>query len=349
MIARQKAKKLAALLTPPRAQRLVHSTDESLGIRRVRKGSGFAYITGKGKSVRDPAALRRIRSLAIPPAWTDVWICKRPNGHLQATGRDARGRKQYRYHPHWRELRDRNKYDKLAQVAGVLPRLRRRVGRDLKQRGMTKPRVLATVVRALETTLIRVGNEEYARSNGSYGLTTLHNGHAKVRGDTVRFSFRGKSGKHHVVESNDAVLSKIVKRCQELPGRELFGYLDDEGKPHDVTSTDVNDYLRGATGEDITAKDFRTWAGTVLAARHLHQIAAKEKARPTKRAIDKVVEAVAKELGNTKAVCRNSYIHPAVFDAFLSGSLVKTYLRARNHAARNAGLRFDEAVLKELL
>lgn len=335
---------LVKLITPE-SERIVFSTDERPGIRRRRIGSGFIYFDAKGRRLRRSEEIRRIKSLAIPPAWTDVWICPRSNGHLQATGRDARGRKQYRYHPAWRAARDQNKYDRLREVVSVLPRIRRRVRRDLKQQGLIRDRVLATVVRALETTLIRVGNEEYARTNGSFGLTTLRNGHAVVRGCTIRFSFRGKSGKHHVVECSDAQLARIVKRCQELPGRELFGYLDDDGKVCDVNSTDVNQYLREAAGTEITAKDFRTWAGTLFAATELVKLASAA-SRPTKASVAKVVEVVAEQLGNTKAVCRKCYIHPAVVEAYLDRSLLPYFQRT---GTRKSGLKAAEASLLRLL
>ena len=236
------------------------------GITRQSRGKGFGYRASDGSVVRDPETLRRIRSLAIPPAWTEVWICPNENGHIQAVGRDARGRKQYRYHPRWRAVRDESKYERVLAFGEALPRIRRRVNADLRRRGMSRAKVLATVVRLLETTLIRVGNDEYAQQNGSYGLTTLHNGHAKVRGGQITFEFKGKSGKRHRIDVRDPQIAKLVRGCQDLPGQDLFGYVDDEGTVRDVTSDDVNGYLRDIAGEEFSAKDFRTWAGTVLAA-----------------------------------------------------------------------------------
>jgi len=291
------------------------------GITRRRAGNGWVYLDPKGRQVTDPETLARIKSLVIPPAWTDVWICPRANGHIQATGRDARGRKQYRYHPRWTEVRDGTKYDRMIAFGLALPRLRARVAADLRRPGLPREKVLAAVVRLLEVTLIRVGNDEYARSNHSFGLTTLRDEHALIRGATVRFRFGGKGGVRHDVALTDRRLARIVRRCRELPGQELFQYLDDEGHVRDVTSTDVNEYLREATGTDFTAKDFRTWAGTVLAAHTLLALDAGDSPRGSKRRLAQAVAAVAERLGNTKAVCRKCYIHPAVLDAYLDGSL----------------------------
>jgi DNA topoisomerase-1 len=343
------ARRLAKTCQPKRAVALIHSTDQKPGIRRLKKGGGFVYLRSSGRRIRDSVVLQRIRSLAIPPAWTLVWICPHANGHLQATGRDARGRKQYRYHLQWRELRDQHKFDHLAELAAVLPRLRKKVQRDLRLPGMSRNRVLATVVRALEATLIRIGNDEYARTNGSFGLTTMHNGHARVKGSAVRFSFPGKSGKHHVIVCDDVKLARIVKRCQELPGRELFGYVDDRGFPRDVTSTDVNNYLRAATGENITAKDFRTWAGSLLAAQQLNAATKAAGWRPTKRAISKAVEAVSQRLGNTKTVCQRCYVHPVVLESFMNGSLPEIFRQVSGRTLRRKGLRMDEVALLQLL
>src|SRR5205085_4886418 len=250
---------------------LSYATDDQSGFRRIRSGGGFRYVDTKGKPLRAREHLARIRSLAIPPAWKDVWICPTANGHLQATGRDARGRKQHRYHPQWRETRDATKYGRLVEFARAVPRIRRRVQRDLGRTGLGRDRVLAAVVRLMDLTSIRVGNEEYARDNKSYGLTTLKDQHAKIRGSTIRFCFRGKSGKQHEVELHDRRLAKIVKSCQDIPGQDLFQYYDDDGERRDVTSRDVNDYLREAAGTDYSARDFRTWAGTVLAMVELQQ------------------------------------------------------------------------------
>jgi DNA topoisomerase I len=304
---------------------LHYSSDRRPGIRRVRRGRGFGYLDVQGRTIRDREVIERIRSLAIPPAWTDVWICPSANGHLQATGRDARGRKQYRYHPRYRAARERAKYDRLTAVVRALPRIRRRVRRDLRRRGLPREKVLATIVQLLEWTLIRVGNREYARDNQSYGLTTLRGRHARVEGSRVRFRFRGKGGRTHEVDVRDRRLARIVRSCQDLPGQELFQYLDEDGNPVDVRSEDVNDYLRDAAGEDVTAKDFRTWAGTLLAYRALRVLAAESSGsapeRESRKALLAAVRATAARLGNTAAVCRKSYIHPAVLDAHLDGRL----------------------------
>jgi DNA topoisomerase-1 len=266
--------------------------------------------------------LARIRSLAIPPAWRDVWICPDARGHLQATGRDARGRKQYRYHPRWRVVRDEVKYGRLIAFAHALPRIRRQTAADLPKSGLPREKVIATVVRLLEKTMIRVGNEEYARENGSIGLTTMRHRHASVSGATVHFSFRGKSGVAHAIDLHDARLARIVRACHDLPGHELFQYVDDSGRRQVVDSVDVNDYLRDASGDDFTAKDFRTWAGTVLAARALADAAEFASEAEAKRNIVRAVESVAERLGNTAAVCRKCYIHPAIVDAYLGGATI---------------------------
>lgn len=303
---------------------LRYVSDDQPGFQRLKQGRGFRYVDADGRSVTDRQVLARIRSLVIPPAWTDVWICARPDGHLQATGRDARRRKQYRYHPRWREVRDQSKYDKLVAFAQTLPRIRRRVNRDLSRRGLPRERVLAAVVKLLETTLIRVGNDEYARTNDSFGLTTMQNRHARVKKGRVRFEFRGKSGVEHEVDIQDPRLARIVDRCQDLPGQELFEYLDEEGQVHDVTSNDVNDYLRQIAGQEFTAKDFRTWAGTALAAGALQEFEDFDSKAGAKRNITKAIERVAQRLGNTKAVCRKCYVHPAVIDAYMDRSLIQT-------------------------
>jgi DNA topoisomerase-1 len=306
---------------------LRYVNDATSGIKRRRTGKGFVYIDSDGKPVRDPEEIRRIRALAIPPAWKDVWICPIPHGHLQATGRDAKGRKQYRYHPRWREIRDENKYERIITFAKFLPRIRKRVNRDLSLPGLPREKVLATVVRLLETTFIRVGNEEYARANRSYGLATLRDRHVDVSGSKVRFQFRGKSGIEHSVDLDDRRIAKIIKRCQDLPGYELFQYIGDDGERYSVDSADVNDYLREITGAEFSTKDFRTWAGTVLAARALIELEAFESEAHAKRNVVQAVESVAKKLGNTKAVCRKCYIHPAVINAYTDGSLVRALRR----------------------
>jgi DNA topoisomerase-1 len=299
---------------------LRYVVDAAPGIRRRRCGPGFEYIGPEGDRITDAETLIRIRSLAIPPAYRNVWICVDPNGHLQATGIDARGRKQYRYHPQWRTLRDAHKFERMLAFGRALPRIRRAVALDLKQPGMPRERVLATIVRLLDTTLIRVGNEEYARDNGSYGLTTMRNRHVQVSAGAVRFAFRGKGGITHRVEVNDPRVARVVRRCRDLPGQELFRYVDDAGAPRSVGSGDVNDYLREITGGEFTAKDFRTWHATIAA---LELLAASRfaTASEAKRQANAAIAAIAQRLGNTPAVCRKSYIHPAVVDAFLAGEL----------------------------
>jgi DNA topoisomerase-1 len=296
---------------------LRYVTDATPGIARQRAGTGFRYSGAGGRAMRDGDTLARIRALAIPPAWRDVWICPRDDGHLQATGRDARGRKQYRYHSRWREIRDETKYDRMAAFARALPRIRRRVSQDLALPGLPRDKVLATVVRLLETTRMRVGNEEYARANDSFGLTTLRVRQVRVQGSTMSFRFRGKSGVWHNVALSDRKLAAIVRRTRDLPGYELFQYLDEHGETRAVDSADVNAYLKAVAGEEFTSKDFRTWAGTVLAAQALHQLGKPE----DKSKLAQAIECVARQLGNTKAICRKCYIHPAVIDAYLDGSL----------------------------
>lgn len=317
----------AADLTPvlsAKAAGLRYVSDNGPGIRRKRAGRGMVYLGLNGRLIRNRGELRRIRALAIPPAWQGVWICPSPDGHIQATGRDARRRKQYRYHTRWREVRDETKYDRVLAFARALPAIRARVQRDLAQPGLPRQKILATVVRLLETTLIRVGNEEYARQNESFGLTTMRDRHVEVTGATVKFRFRGKSGKPHDVALTDRRLAAIVKRSQDLPGYELFQYVDEAGEHRTIDAVDVNAYLRDVCGQEFTAKDFRTWAGTVLAARAFRGLAALHPGTPTRRDVVRAVESVAKRLGNTAAVCRKCYIHPAVIDAYLDGSLLKT-------------------------
>lgn len=324
---------------------LRYSSDEGPGISRRRAGSGFAYLDARGRPVRDASTLSRIRTLAIPPAWRDVWISPHASGHLQATGRDARGRKQYRYHTRWRTTRDEAKYDRLLAFARVLPVIRRRTRRDLLGGPLSRSRVLATVVRLLETTLIRVGNEEYARANGSYGLTTLRDRHASVRGGRVRFRFRAKSGVFQTVDLDDPTLARSVKRCQELPGQTLFQYLDPEGRRQRVTSTDVNAYLREVAGQDVTAKHFRTWLATVEAATTLRGVSPADSQTARTKQVVAAIDRVADRLGNTRAVCRKCYIHPGVVDAFLEGTLAS----ANGHRPRLKGLGRDEAATLALL
>jgi DNA topoisomerase-1 len=297
---------------------LRYVSDERPGITRRRAGKGFRYLRPDGTPVRDEPTLRRIKGLVIPPAWTDVWITTDPRGHLQATGRDAKGRKQYRYHPRWRAVRDATKYERMLAFGAALPTIRARVEKDLARPGLPREKVLATVVRLLEATLIRVGNEEYARENRSYGLTTLRNRHVAINGTELRFEFRGKSGKDHRISVRDRRLAGLLRRLQELPGQELFQYLDEDGARHAIDSDDVNGYLREAAGQDFSAKDFRTWAGTVLCAVALREVEACSGETEARRNVAQVVKQVAQQLGNTPAVCRACYIHPAVIEAYVS-------------------------------
>ena len=293
----------------------------SPGLSRAREADGFRYLTSRGKDLHDPRALKRIRQLAIPPAWEDVWISADPDGHIQAVGRDAKGRKQYRYHARWRQARDEAKYERLPEFASKLPALRARTARDLNRPDLDQTKVVAAVIRLLEGTLIRVGNEEYARRNRSYGLTTLRDRHVTVKGPIIEFRFRGKSGKDHVVTLKDARLAGIVKACQDLPGRTLFQCIGVDGNRRSLTSADVNAYIRDAMSADFSAKDFRTWSASVLAAALLRKEEAAASHRDGARRITRAVSEVASRLGNTPAICRKSYIHPAVFEAYLDGSL----------------------------
>jgi DNA topoisomerase I len=300
------------------AAQLRYVSDSRPGIQRLRHGRSFRYAGPDGQAVRDLPTLRRIRSLAIPPAWTQVWICPIAHGHIQAVGRDARGRKQYRYHARWRTVRDEAKFDRILQFGRALPTIRERVGKDLERPGLPREKVLASVVRLLETSLIRVGNAEYARENGSYGLTTLRSRHVTVEGARVRFEFRGKGGKQHIVDVSDRRLAAVVRRCQDLPGHELFQYLDEDGQRQAIDSADVNAYLREIGGEEFTAKDFRTWGGTVLAA---FALAGPGQEGDARRRLTAAIGQVAARLGNTPTICRKCYIHPDVVAAHLSGSL----------------------------
>jgi DNA topoisomerase-1 len=325
--------------------RYVH--DRQPGIKRRRSGKGFLYLTPQGKPLRDEAALKRIRALVIPPAWTDVWICADANGHIQATGRDARGRKQYRYHNRFREVRDETKYGKIFDFANALPKIRARCEHDLALPGLSREKVLAAVVCLLEQTLIRVGNEEYSRLNQSFGLTTLRDGHAKIRGSEVSFQFRGKSGKEHSVSISDRRLAKIVKRCRDIPGDELFQYLDEQGQRHTIGSADVNDYLRSIAGDEFTAKDFRTFAGTVLAAQALAECGPASSQTASKKQIVEAIKRASERLGNTPSVCRKCYVHPGIFDAYLRGRVVPRVKLAV--AGAKAELRSEEKAVLSFL
>ena len=306
---------------------LRYVSDARPGLHREPAGNGFRYTDARGQRVRDKETLARIKSLVIPPAWTDVWICAAHNGHIQVTARDARGRKQYRYHPRWREVRDENKYAHLISFGRALPMIRMQVEKDLARPGLPREKILATIVRLLETTRMRVGNEEYARSNGSFGLTTLRDKHVRIHGARLEFNFRGKSGVEHSIELIDRRLAGIVSRCRDLPGYELFQYLDDEGNRGSIDAEDVNEYLRRISGKDYTAKDFRTWAGTLLAAQALREFDEFDSQRQAKKNLVRAIESVSAKLGNTAAICRKSYIHPVIIESYLEGSMLQAAQR----------------------
>jgi DNA topoisomerase-1 len=337
--------------TAAKAAGLRYVLDDRPGIRREPDKEGFRYFDARGEIIDDEATLKRIRSLAIPPAWLDVWICPQANGHLQATGRDARGRKQYRYHPKWREVRDEVKYERMIKFGKALPAIRKEVDRALSLPGLPREKVLATIVYLLEATMMRIGNDEYARENKSYGLTTLRNRHVKIDGSEVEFRFRGKSGVFHDVKVHDRRLARIIQRTRDLPGQDLFEYLDDDKQPHTVNSSDVNDYLREITGEDYTAKDFRTWSGTVLAALALQEFEKFDSEAQAKKNIVRAIETVAEKLGNTPSVCRKCYVHPAVLDSYMDGSMVEGLLaRAEEELAEDLHeLQPEEAAVLAML
>jgi DNA topoisomerase-1 len=352
VVQRRSGTRAAAPMDPLESARVAglrYVNDETTpGIRRIGSKQRVRYLLPNGRTLADQNEIQRIKSLGIPPAWTDVWICPIANGHLQATGRDARGRKQYRYHPRWREVRDEVKYGRLIAFADALPMIRRRTDADLRRPGLPREKVLAAVVQLLEKTLIRVGNEEYARHNGSVGLTTMKDGHAKINGGKVRFAFRGKSGIEHAIDLDDRRLARIVKACRDLPGYELFQYLDDDGGTQTIDSADVNAYLREISGQDFTAKDFRTWAGTVLAAQALAEVERFSSNTEAKRNVVKAIESVAKRLGNTRAVCRKCYIHPAILDAYMDGATIKT-IAARAKLADGAALNGHERAVVSMI
>ena len=329
-----------------KAAGLRYVSDTKPGIRRKRQGKGFRYVGPDGNPMRDPGIMERIKSLAIPPAWTNVWICSNPDGHLQATGRDARGRKQSRYHPRWREVRDETKYHRMMLFGAALPAIRKRVEQDLALPGLPREKVLAAIVRLLETTFIRVGNQEYAKENGSFGLTTLRNKHVAVKGATVTFDFKGKSGIEHTIDLRDRRLAAIIKRCQDLPGYELFQYIDPDGTRHSVDASDVNDYLRQITNEDFTAKDFRTWAGTVLACAMLRELQPPETQTQAKKNVVEAIKRVASRLGNTPSVCRKCYVHPAVLESYMGGALVQAAKKEVAHEVEKE-IEKDIHVLRE--
>ncbi len=330
---------------------LVYVSDEEPGIRRLRKGSGFSYERPDGKQLRDKAALNRIRALVVPPAWTDVWICDDARGHIQATGRDAKGRKQYIYHPQWREVRDCTKYERMLDFARALTPIRERVDEHMRRRSLPREKVLATIVRLLDDTLIRVGNSGYAEQNKSYGLTTLRDRHAVINGSELRFEFKGKSGKAWRLKLRDRRIARVVKQCQDIPGQHLFQYFDAEGARRPVTSSDVNAYLREVSGLDISTKDFRTWAGTVLAATALRELETAQSETEAKRNVAAAIKKVAARLGNTPAVCRKCYVHPEVLSCYLEGALADEMGRRLRAGPRRSfqGLELEEAAVLGLL
>lgn len=330
---------------------LRYVSDDQPGYTRKRRGKKFIYFDTAEKEIKDETRILRLNRLAVPPAYKDVWICPSPNGHLQATGLDDRGRKQYRYHERWRAERDENKYEKMVVFGQALPKIRRRLARDLKRRGLPREKVLATVVELLERTFIRIGNEEYAKENKSFGLTTMRNRHVDVKGGNVRFQFRGKSGIEHDIDVDDRRVAKIVKKLQDLPGQEVFQYLDEFGERHHVTSDDVNAYLREITGEEFTAKDFRTWAGTVMAAMALQSQELFENKSQAKKNVKAAITAVAKMLGNTPTVCRKCYVHPAVLETYLDGSLIEGLKKQTEKTLEDSfeNLRSEEAVVLAFL
>jgi DNA topoisomerase-1 len=330
---------------------LRYVSDDRPGIRRKRSGKGFSYRRADGTRLTERSVLTRIKALAVPPAWTDVWICPFPGGHIQATGRDAKGRKQYRYHARFREIRESTKYEHVVAFADVLPHIRECVQEDMARRGLPREKVLATVVHLLQTTLIRIGNDDYAKQNGSYGLTTLKNRHVALDGSEVCFRFTGKSGKQWSLRVRDRRVAKIIRACQELPGQDLLQYIDDEGTCQNVTSSDVNAYLKEITDEDITAKDFRTWAGTVLAAMALHELRSFDSEAEAKRNVRAAIEKVAARLGNTSTICRKCYIHPEVLNCYLDGNLaLELKSKAENELrATLSSLKPEEAAVLALL
>jgi DNA topoisomerase-1 len=326
---------------------LVYVSDESPGYTRRKSGKSFVYVDDKGKAIRHYETLVRIRHLAIPPAYKDVWICPNPRGHIQAVGRDDRGRKQYRYHEKWREVRDENKYGRMIDFARALPTIRKRVAHDLKRKGLPREKVLAAVVRFMETTLIRVGNDEYQKSNGTFGLTTLRNHHVAVHGEKLFFRLRAKGGKRQEAKLSDRSVAKVIRECQDIPGYELFQYRDAEGQPQPIDSADVNDYLREVTGKNFTAKDFRTWMGSVHALARLREVCAGE-VKATKARLLEVLDYVAAQLGNTRAVTRKFYVHPGLQQEYLEGRLIARLARLRQPRPV-AGLFAGETVLLALL
>jgi DNA topoisomerase-1 len=342
---------IAAPVASAKAAGLRYVSDTMPGIRRKRAGKHFSYIGLDGKPIHDKKELERIRAIGIPPAWTNVWICPNPRGHIQATGRDAKGRKQYRYHTEWRKIRDETKYDRMVDFGKALPHIREHVAHDLALAGMPREKILAAVVRLLDRTSIRVGNEEYARENGSFGLTTMRNDHVDVEGSEIQFHFRGKGGKEHTIDIKDRQLARIVKKCQDLPGHELFEYIDENKELRTIESDDVNEYLRQISGHDFTAKDFRTWAGTVTATCALQDLGEYESQTQAKKNVVRAIEVAAQHLGNTPTICRKSYVHPEVIDAYLNGALLEALDQHNENAVQQAlhGLRPEEIAVLDFL
>ncbi len=333
-----------------KAAHLRYTTDDDLCIHRKRAGKGFSYVGADGKPLHDPKVLERIKSLGIPPAWTEVRICASPDGHIQAVGRDAKGRKQYRYHPRWREVRDETKFNRMIAFGEALPHIRERVEQDLALPGLPREKVLALAIRLMELTLIRVGNEEYVKENKSFGLTTLRDRHVNVSGSTIQFHFKGKSGKDHSINVVDKRLARLVKRCKDIPGQELFQYLDDQGHRQSISSADVNTYLRAISGQDFTAKDFRTWGGTVASVLAFQQLGPCDSETELKKNIVQVVRGVANHLGNTPTICRKYYLHPAIIDAYSDKALFDV-LEQIGPGTDNSpyGLRPEEQVVMAVL
>ncbi len=324
--------------------------DDKPGISRRKSGKGFSYRDANNETIRDEEVLARVKAIVVPPAWRDVWICPFANGHIQATGLDERGRKQYRYHQKWREVRDEHKYEKMMAFGRALPKIRRRVARDLKQRGLPRTKVLAAIVQLLEKTMIRVGNEQYAKENKSFGLTTMRNRHAKIKGTKVHFDFKGKSGVHHEIDLQDEKLARVITKLQELPGQELFQYEDESGEIVSAGSSDVNEYLHEIAGEEFTAKDFRTWNGTVLAALALQEFEKFDSQTQAKKNVVSAIESVAERLGNTPTVCRKCYVHPAILDSYLDGSLMEVLSQdIEKELKKLRGLSAEEATVLAFL
>lgn len=329
---------------------LQYVNDAAPGLSRRRRGKGFSFIDSNGHTITDPKVIARIKALAIPPAWREVWICPTANGHIQATGLDERGRKQYRYHEKWRQVRDENKYERIIAFARALPKIRRIASRHLKQRGLPRTKVLAAIVQLLEKTMIRIGNEQYARENKSFGLTTMRNRHAKVRGKKVHFDFKGKSGVRHEIDLQDETLARVIAKLQDLPGQELFQYQDENGEIVSVGSGEVNDYLKQITGDDFTAKDFRTWSGTVLASLALQEFEKFDSQAQAKKNVVRAIEDVARKLGNTPSICRKCYVHPAILESYLDGSMLQTLQDKTETSLKNLrGLRAEEAAVLAFL